>query len=148
MHVGLNTAVLFHNNLSFLSFIQKRHKADSVVNKKECQGVEISPFPVMFFIRTQRTYYSSHSQRCEMNFFAEFLLIHFLFCSLSSLTAVLRNGAWEIVHWEKVRTHYVPPYTSSSASEHTFFYLSAQIICLCCCVSEKPDTYSVHTYWL
>lgn len=68
--------------------------------------------------------------------------------SVSSLPTVLRNGAWEIVHWEKVRTHYAPPYSSSSTGEDGLSYLSVQITCLCCCVSEKPDTYSVHTYWL
>uniref|UniRef100_A0A8C5H5D2 Phospholipid-transporting ATPase n=1 Tax=Gouania willdenowi TaxID=441366 RepID=A0A8C5H5D2_GOUWI len=52
----------------FIALLQKRHNADNVVNKKECQ--------------------------------------------------VLRNGAWEIVHWEKVRTHrepfcnYLLPYNS------------------------------------
>lgn len=32
---------VFNIFLSFF-FIQKRHKADSVVNKKECQGIENS----------------------------------------------------------------------------------------------------------
>lgn len=31
----------------FLFFIQKRHKADSVVNKKECQGTEKSCLSLM-----------------------------------------------------------------------------------------------------
>lgn len=59
-------------------------------------------------------------------------VFHFLF--LSSLTAVLRNGAWEIVHWEKVWTRSrplmgrvfqeaKPPPSLMTVHHSAFFYL-------------------------
>lgn len=50
--------------------------------------------------------------------------------SLSFPPTVLRNGAWEIVHWEKVCTHYV----------------SLMVIIYCAVVNWRNLSHTVHTH--
>lgn len=111
----------------FFFFIQKRHKADSVVNKKECQGIKNSS--LSFMIKVFKVYLKKA--------FLLFLLIYFLFCSLVSPTTVLRNGAWEIVHWEKVCISNMSPFCSSPVEAAFSFYLSISHRFLCCLGLER-----------